>query len=70
MKLRTRPKYYYRSFAVFYILIFLFILYSAINGSPNGWFLVALMALLSIYWISKALKELKNDKKRKKENTK
>jgi len=60
MKLKTRPKYYYRSFAVINILIFLWILYSAINGSPNGWFLVVLMVFVSGYWIGKALKEWGN----------
>lgn len=59
MKPRTRPKYYYRSVAVIYILIFLWILYSAINGLPNGWFLVILLAFFSTYWIYKAWKEWK-----------
>jgi len=57
MKLRTRPKYYYRGFAVVYILIFLWILYSTINGLTYGWLLVVLMALVSSYWIFKAWKE-------------
>jgi len=59
MKLKTRPKYYYRIFSVFYILIFLWILYSVINGSPSGWFIVILMAFVSSYWILKAWKEWK-----------
>jgi|TARA_Y100000310_G_scaffold91480_2_gene88862 hypothetical protein len=54
-----RPKYYYRTFALIYILIFLWILYSAINGLLYGWFFVGLIALFSVYWISKAWKELK-----------
>ena len=57
MKLKTRPKYYYRSFAVINILIFLWILYSAINGPPHGWLLVILMGFISTYWVSKAWKE-------------
>ena len=57
IKPRTRPKYYYRSVAVIYILIFLWILYSAINGLPNGRLLVILLAFLSAYWIFKAWKE-------------
>ena len=59
MKPTTRPKYYYRSVAVIYILIFLWILYSAINGLSNGLFLVILLAFLSAYWIFKAWKEWK-----------
>ena len=61
MKLKTRPKYYYRSFAVVYIIAFLFILYSASNGLPYGWFIVILMALVSSYWVSKAWKEWKKN---------
>jgi len=57
---KTRPKYYYRSFAVIYILVFLFVFYSAINGVPYGWFLVILMILVSSYWIIKAWKEYSN----------
>jgi len=60
MKLRTRPKYYYRSLAVFYIIIFLWMFYLAINRLANGLFLVALMAVLSAYWIWKAWKEYNN----------
>ncbi|MCH8945652.1 MAG: hypothetical protein IIA85_01900 [Nanoarchaeota archaeon] len=59
MKIRKRPKYYYRSFAAINILIFLWLLYSAINGLPNEWFLVILMVFVSAYWISKAWKEWK-----------
>jgi len=59
MKPTTRPKYYYRSFAVISFLIFLWIIYSAINGLPNGWFFVVLMAFVSAYWIPKAWNEWK-----------
>ena len=52
-----RPKYYYRSFAVIYILIFLWILYSAINGLTYGWFIVVLIGFASVYWIFKAWEE-------------
>jgi len=61
MKLRKRPKYYYRSYAVIYIFIFLWILYSTINGLSNGWFFVILMAFFSVYWTSKAWKEWKGE---------
>jgi len=59
MKITQRPKYYYRSFAFVYILIFLWIIYSAINGLTYGWFFVVLMAFVSAYWIPKAWKEWK-----------
>ena len=62
MKLKTRPKYYYRSFTVVYILIFLWILYSTINGLPYGLFFVILMGFVSTYWISKAWEEWKKRK--------
>ena len=61
MKQKTRPKYYYRSFAVIYIIIFLWILYSTINGLPYGWFVVILIALASSYWIFKAWEEWKKN---------
>ena len=57
MKLRTRPKYYYRSFAAINILIFLWLLYSAINGAPSGWILVVLIGFASAYWIFRAIEE-------------
>jgi len=59
MNLIKRPKYYYRSFAVINILIFLWILYSAINGTPYGWFLVVLIGFVSSYWIFKVWEEWK-----------
>ena len=59
MKPIKRPKYYYRSFAVINILIFLFVLYSAIKGTQYGWTLVILMTFVSAYWIFKAWKEWK-----------
>jgi len=59
MNLIKRPKYYYRSFAAINILIFLWLLYSAINGLPSGWLLVVLIGFASAYWIVKALKEWK-----------
>jgi len=64
MKLLKKPKYYYRIIASIYILIFLWILYSAFNGLANGLFFVVLMALVSVYWIWKALKEWKENSKR------
>ena len=59
MKLKTRPKYYYRSFGVIYIIAFLFVLYSAFNGLLFGWWFVVLIGVASLYWISKFWKEWK-----------
>ena len=56
-----RPKYYYRSFAAINILIFLWLLYSAINGAPSGWLLVVLIGFVSAYWIFKAWEEVKKN---------